>query len=59
MKQTAPSLTVQEENNSNEHSLLPSVEGLDRVWVARGITREHGVFWMQNKPPVSQQVLVY
>lgn len=55
----SPSLTVQKENNSNEHSLLPSVEGLDRVWVARGITREHGVFWMQDKHRISQQVLVY
>ncbi len=51
----SPSLTVQKENNSNEHSLLPSVEGLDCMWVARGITREHGVFWMQDK----QEVLVH
>lgn len=55
----SPSLTVQKENNSNEHSLLPSVDGLDRVWVARGITREHGVFWMHDKHRISQQTLVY
>lgn len=35
----SPSLTIQKENSSNEHSLLPSVEALDRVRVARGITR--------------------
>lgn len=52
----SPSLTVQKENNSNEHSLHPSVEGLDREWVARGTTREHGVFWMQDSHRVSQRV---
>lgn len=54
----SPSLTVQKENSSNERCLLPSVEGLDHEWVARGITREHGVFWMQYKHRISKQALV-
>lgn len=54
-----PSLTAQKENNSNDHSLITSVEGLDRVWVPRSINREHELFWMQDKHQISQQVLVY
>lgn len=31
----SPSLIVQRENNSNEDSILPSVGGLDRIWLLR------------------------
>lgn len=46
------SLTIQKENNCHEHSLRRSVKVLNHMCVVRGITKEHRVFWMQDKHQV-------